>query len=93
MRLIFKILLVFVAIFSFQQAKSTHVMGSDISWECIGKDTFRVRITLYRDCNGCDIPPCETPSLTVVSNCGSKSYNTSKSGGNDITPVCDEYIK
>ena len=90
MRQILKILLLLTAVLYLNNAKATHVMGSDISWECIGKDSFKVQITLYRDCNGCDIPPCEVPSLSVTSNCGSKTFSTTKSGGNDITPVCDQ---
>ncbi|MFY0675491.1 MAG: hypothetical protein JXQ87_18990, partial [Bacteroidia bacterium] len=85
-----KCILILFSVLVLNETKATHVMGSDISWECVGTDSFKVKITLYRDCNGCDIPPCQIPSLSVMSNCGTKTYATTKSGGNDITPVCDE---
>ncbi|MBI1184309.1 hypothetical protein GC194_08555, partial [bacterium] len=90
MRLTPKLLLFFITLLAFNSAKASHVMGSDINWTCIGQDTFRMVVTLYRDCNGCDVPPCEVPSIHVTSSsCGSKTLSTSKSGGDDITPVCD----
>lgn len=71
----------------FNEAKATHVMGSDIQWECIGKDTFKITVQVYRDCNGVNLSA--TP-VTAYSNCGSKRLNTTRSAGRDITPVCDE---
>jgi len=68
-------------------AKATHVMGSDIRWECIGKDTFKITVSVYRDCNGVQLSA--TP-VYMNSNCGSKTLTTNRGAGRDITPVCDE---
>lgn len=68
-------------------ASATHVMGSDIQWKCIGEDTFTIQITVYRDCNGIQL---SNGPFRLSSNCGTMSVNGTMSGGEDITPVCDE---
>ena len=51
-----KILILLLAICSFSQLKATHLMGGEITWECIksgpdiGKYIFKLK--LYRDCDG-----------------------------------------
>ena len=51
-----KILVLLLAIFSVFQMKATHLMGGEITWECIkvgpdaGKYIFKLK--LYRDCDG-----------------------------------------
>ncbi len=54
----------FVAILFFfaQDTFATHIVGGDIEYECIGPRTWRVRLTLYRDCTG--IPLCGSPACT-----------------------------
>ena len=94
MRSLYKALLLLgiVTFFLPGNAKATHVMGSDITWDCIGKDSFEVTLTVYRDCTGvglgqpnlnvgCDSGGSINTSPTVVSG----SYN----GGKDITPICN----
>ena len=35
------------------EVKASHLAGMDISYVCLGgNDSFRVQITVYRDCNG-----------------------------------------
>lgn len=68
-------------------ASATHVMGSDIQWKCIGKDSFTISITVYRDCNGIQL---SNGAFTLASNCGTTRVTGTMSGGEDITPVCDE---
>jgi hypothetical protein len=82
-----KILFVFlIAIFSLN-ASATHVVGAEFEWEEIGKDTFLIKLNVYRDCNGVNLSA--TP-ITVNSNCGSLRLNTTRSYGIDVTPVCDK---
>ena len=47
-----KLLLVILAITLFLSAKATHQYGSDITWTCVGQDSFLVKYTYYRDCSG-----------------------------------------
>ncbi|MEX0967944.1 MAG: PKD domain-containing protein [Bacteroidia bacterium] len=68
--------------------RADHIMGSDITYKCVGNDSFLVTITMYRDCNGCEVPPCQIPNLQITSPCGTKSVSTTLTVGADITPVC-----
>ena len=64
---------------------STHFMGADISWECLGGDSFKITTRVYRDCNGVAL----TSTNTVVSgSCGTKTLKNTMVKGADITPVC-----
>ncbi|HPN71734.1 MAG TPA: hypothetical protein PLZ32_19545, partial [Saprospiraceae bacterium] len=46
--------LLFVAlglIFSISNINATHIVGGDITYKYLGKDTFEVTLTIRRDCN------------------------------------------
>ncbi|MBP7478619.1 MAG: hypothetical protein KA797_08855, partial [Chitinophagales bacterium] len=74
------------------KAYSTHLMGGEITYQCVGTNQYKVRLSLYRDCNGVNLPstsqtlsyrrnaPC-TP--TTVTN-----FNVAFVGKTDITPIC-----
>jgi len=38
------------------EARATHAMGGELTYECIGNNLYRVRLNFYRDCNGIDAP-------------------------------------
>ena len=38
------------------EAKATHAMGGELTYECIGPNLYRVRLNFYRDCNGVAAP-------------------------------------
>jgi len=67
------------------QAKATHVMGADISWDSIGKDSFLIKVNVYRDCNGIQLSKTD---ITVSTNCGTIRLKTSMTSKGDVTPVC-----
>lgn len=66
-------------------------MGGQITYECISTNprTYRIRLTLYRDCNGISAPSTVTVQLTS-STCGSSTITLHPipGTGRDITPVC-----
>ena len=73
-------------------SKATHVMGSDITWDNIGKDSFEVTLTVYRDCTGINLA---RPNLNIGCDSGGSVSNitqtsTSYNNGKDITPICDQ---
>lgn len=78
-------LLLSLLLLGFSYGYSGHVMGADISWECLGNDSFRVTTTVYRDCNG--VALSSTPT-SLRSTCGSMTLVNTKSSGKDITPIC-----
>ena len=38
------------------EARATHAMGGELTYECIGAGIYRVRLSFYRDCNGVAAP-------------------------------------
>jgi gliding motility-associated-like protein len=45
----FKIL-VFILLIPLSALKATHIIGGEISYECLGNNQFRITIKIYRDC-------------------------------------------
>ena len=70
-----KILVLLLAVLSFFQMQATHLMGGEITWECIkvgpdaGKYIFKLK--LYRDCDGVSLPrvPLYQGSLPLYQGC------------------------
>ena len=65
-------------------------MGSDMTWQCVGQDSFTVTLTLYRDCNGVNMGganitfKCKTTGQTLT------NKSIGRPAPTDITPTCDE---
>jgi len=38
------------------EARATHAMGGDITYECLGNNQYRVNMSFFRDCNGVAAP-------------------------------------
>lgn len=38
------------------EARASHAMGADLTYECLGGNTYRVRLSFYRDCIGIPAP-------------------------------------
>ena len=36
--------------FSFNQANATHIIGGELIYDCLGNDSFRITLKIYRDC-------------------------------------------
>ncbi|HPD65145.1 MAG TPA: PKD domain-containing protein [Bacteroidia bacterium] len=88
-KIILLIILIISSFFiSLPMVKATHMLGADITWACIGKDSFVIKLVIYRDCNGVNLG---TPSISIE--CASTGVNIttfsiSKPPPVDITPVC-----
>ena len=85
------ILVLALLVFTFNTAKATHLMGGEITWECIksgpdaGKYIFNVKV--YRDCLG--IPINTMMSLDAHNVPGITFIPLSYIGANDISPSCN----
>ena len=54
-------------IFSPTQVSATHIVGSDMSFSCLGNDFYEVRLTVRRDCiNGADDAPFDDPASVGI---------------------------
>jgi len=71
-----------------QRSEASHALGGDMTYECIGLNTYQVTLSVYRDCNGITMGPTE--SIDWNSNCGSGSavLNVTAASPIDVTPVC-----
>lgn len=90
MKRLFNIVLVVLTINLFykQTVFANQISGAEISWRCIGQDSFMVILVVYRDCNGMAISGsilhayCNTTSSSIT------SVNTNPGNSVDITPTC-----
>jgi len=39
-----------------QQLKASHAMGADLTYECMGGNAYKIRVSFYRDCIGINAP-------------------------------------
>lgn len=83
----FLALFVFFSFLALPRAQATHVLGIDITWECLGGDSFKFFFNGYRDCNGSSAD--FHGRLDLISN-GEKKYLQLKPIDTfDITQLCD----
>lgn len=62
------------------------IMGGHFEWDCLGKDSFLVTLTLYEDCNKSGGP--YSPLKVQSAKCGTRTYNWTKGKTDDVTSVC-----
>lgn len=43
------LIIVFVTFLNSYEAKATHAMGADLTYECVGPNQYKVRLSFYRD--------------------------------------------
>ena len=86
-----KLMFCLVLLFAFTNAKATHLMGGEITWECIkagpntGKYIFNVKV--YRDCQG--VPISTNMSLAAHNVPGIDFISLTYLATNDISPSCN----
>ena len=75
----------------FTNAKASHLMGGEITWECIksglNSGSFVFTLKVYRDCQG--IPLSTNVSLTVHNNPSISFIPLNYISATDISPSCD----
>jgi gliding motility-associated-like protein len=94
MKKIYKILFVvpFLLFFT-ENSYATHLLGSEITYECVGPNRYRVRLKVYQDCAG--MTPGSTMSLRYRSaTCNVNTTITLNQVGLaiDITPLCPNEV-
>jgi hypothetical protein len=81
--------------FGVQQAKGSHIAGSDLTYQSLGNGSYLVTYTMYRDCDGITAPT--TAFLNVASsscNIASQSVQMTQvpNTGQEITPTCSTTV-
>jgi hypothetical protein len=64
------------------------IMGSDMSWSCLGGDSFLIRVTVYNDCNGTAMGNITIDFKCATSGTSITSLTLAVPNPVDITPVC-----
>jgi hypothetical protein len=86
-----KILFIFTFLSFFIQTDTfaTHIMGGDITYTCLGGNTYEVQLSIFRDCNGISMGSQETINL-VSPTCGNFSVSVNLLAGSPtiVTPIC-----
>lgn len=50
------------------ETRASHVSGGNFEWQCLGPDSFLIRLRLFRDCGG--VPLTSIPHIQFTSPCG-----------------------
>jgi len=82
------LLFVLIGCFVTNKAISNKIMASDLTWSCIGQDSFLIKLVVYRDCNGDFL--ISTPVIASCFQTGSEitRYLINPGTPVDITPIC-----
>lgn len=84
------ILTALLFIFRGDPAKASHAMGADLTYECLGGNTYKVRLSFYRDCIGILAPANVYVNIRSVS-CGQTlgvTCNPIPGTGQQVTYLC-----
>lgn len=76
------------------QSRASDIMGADITYRCLGNDSFEFTTIVYKDCNANWTIPANTYNLSVSAiNCSysQKTFYPQLVSCVDITPVCGGY--
>ncbi|MFC2114569.1 PKD domain-containing protein [Bacteroidota bacterium] len=82
------IVLVIISFVGINSAKASHMMGSDITWTCIGQDSFIIKLVIYRDCNGVQLGAASIPIKCASTGASVMNVSIAKPAPVDITPTC-----
>lgn len=84
-------LLMLLQLLGSQQAHATHAMGADLTYACLGGDTYEFTLTFYRDCAPGAAPASASYPVTISSaSCGQLAIIVLNQVGTaiDISPLC-----
>ncbi len=89
----FKIIALSIAavfVFASQKANASHAMGADLTYQCLGGNTYKLRLSFYRDCIGINAPSSVYVKINSAS-CGQNLGITCKpitGTGQEVTAMC-----
>jgi gliding motility-associated-like protein len=64
-RILSLLLVITVTLLTGFEAKASHGMGGEITWQCLPSGQFKFRMKFYRDCNGINAPASINLTTTV----------------------------
>jgi hypothetical protein len=78
-------LLLFVSLF-YTHTFASHLLGGDLTYECLGPNQYRVFLKVYRDCNGIDVDNSYTVTYSSAT-CGTSGSITVTKQSSGILPL------
>ncbi|MBX7051080.1 MAG: gliding motility-associated C-terminal domain-containing protein [Flavobacteriales bacterium] len=89
MRLI-RLFSLLVLLLGFNALRANHVLGGNITWECLGAGQYEVTFTLYKDCYGTPSDPATESMYFYPSGCASVpfSFDLSFVSSTEISDLC-----
>ena len=73
---------------AFGPSFSSHILGNEILYECIGQDSFKINVRVFRNCNGAGWTATSL-QISASSSCGSVVNGTvNRVSTTDVTNVC-----
>ena len=81
-------LLLFLFMFG-QFSRASHVMGGEITWTCLGVNTYNFQLVIYRDCNGAEILS-NSLDLKVWGHPTVFTIQVTKTAVIDLSPPCTQ---
>ena len=80
-------ILIICFVFTIQpnEIKATHIMGGEITWECLPSGMFRFEMKIYRDCNGVALNNFYEP---LMGHNGAPNISLTLVSTTDISPDC-----
>ena len=67
--------------------RASHLMGAEITWDCLGNGDYIFELTVYRDCNGFDVST-NTQTLEVWGHPSVSSIDVDFIERIDLSPFC-----
>jgi hypothetical protein len=84
-------LVFFLLIFSSNIIKATHLMGGEITYQCLDSSNriYKVKMSLYRDCCGIQMYTWSINAVAEFENgCPNMNIAMSYKGKTEVTPIC-----
>ncbi|NQX91155.1 MAG: hypothetical protein HRT74_03300, partial [Flavobacteriales bacterium] len=85
------VLLFAIAMCFSQQISANHILGGNVTMECLGGDTYGVTLTIYKDCFGATAAPNTESVFILPSGCAGVlpfSINTNLQSVTEISELC-----
>ena len=94
MRKLYTLLLILLGVTFAIDANASHLAGADLTFECVGQDSFLITLSVYRDCSGINLNG-STRTVDISSSCFSDFSATlqlQNVGGTEISQLCPDSI-
>ena len=83
-------LLLMSAVFMFKNVGASSIAGGDITWKCIGKDSFLITTTIFKVCDGLSV----TPATIAISgaSCATRTVALKAANEYSLVDVCRSVV-